>query len=72
MRHYSCSFSLNTKFKTQATNSHNKDRDHSRACLFNSNGGYHTTLWWAKVISSVDAIYISAVHGVLDKCAART
>ena len=54
---------LNAKFRTQAMNSHNMDRDHSQTCLFNtySNGGYHTTPWQARVISSVDAISISAV-----------
>jgi len=43
-------------------NSHNKDGDHSQTCLFNSysNGGYHTTPWQARVISSVDAISILA------------
>ena len=54
---------LNAKFRTRAMNSHNMDRDHSQTCLFNSysNGGYHTTPWQARVISSVDAISISAV-----------
>jgi len=50
---------LHAKFETRAMYSHG---GHSQTCLFNSysNGGYHTTLWQAIVISSVDTIYISA------------
>jgi len=50
---------LHAKFQTWAMNSHG---GHSQTCLFNSysNGGYHTIPWQARVISSVDTIYISA------------
>ena len=53
----------NTQVSAQAMNSHNKDRDHSQTCLFNSdsNGDCHTTLQLVRVISSVIAIYVSAV-----------
>ena len=61
---YLCSCNTQvSECKVQAMNRHNMDGDHSQTCLFNScsNGGYHTTPWQARVISSVDAISISAV-----------
>ena len=65
---YACLFawtdhlvSLDTKFKTLAMNSHNKDRDYSWTCLFNSysDGGHHISLQQARV--TVNANYILAV-----------